>query len=102
MAFFSPEKLQRRRIEIDQSTATSDSPEIKRRLNRIEQNYQQLDEVLVDIENKLAQDERLAALDNQDVDFESEFGVKPKRKWRSAEKRNKRQKTSSGRPRKPR
>ena len=102
MAFFSPEKLQRRRIEIDQSTATSDSPEIKRRLNRIEQNYQQLDEVLVDIENKLAQDERLAALDNQDVDFESEFGVKPKRKWRSAKKRNKRQKTSSGRPRKPR
>lgn len=103
MAFFSPEKLQPRQIEIDESTADCDSPDIQRRLDRIEQNYRRLDAVLIDIEDKLSKDDRLAALDNDQIDFESEFGIKPKRKWRPAKtKRNRRQKSASGHPRKPR
>lgn len=103
MAFFPPEKLRPQQIEIDESTESCDSPEIRRRLDRIEKNYQQLNEVLIDIESKLSTDERLVALDNDDVDFESEFGIRPKRKWRSAKtKPKKSQKSTSSHPRKPR
>jgi hypothetical protein len=103
MAFFSPEKLRPRPIEIDESTAGCDSPDIQRRLDRIEQNYRQLDAVLGDIEDKLSKDDRLTALDNDQIDFESEFGIKPKRKWRPAKtKPKRRRKSTSAHPRKPR
>ncbi len=103
MAFFSPEKLRPRPIEIDESTAGCDSPDIQRRLDRIEQNYRQLDAVLGDIEDKLSKDDRLTALDNDQIDFESEFGIKPKRKWRPAKtKPKRRRKSASAHPRKPR
>lgn len=114
MAFFSPKKLERRMIEVDASTSTSDSPEMQKRLARIEQNYDRLDDVLTDLESKISADERLQAMDDTNVDFEAEFGIKPKRKWRSpAIKKPKKRKstkrsstptasTSSVNPRKPR
>jgi len=102
MAFHPAEKLRPRRIEIDLSLSTCDSPEIQQRLNRIEANYDQLDTVLVDIENKLALDERLAALEDGDIDFEAEFGIKPKRKWRSPKAKKKSRSRKSANPRKPR
>lgn len=104
MAFHSAEKLRPRKIEIDLSSSTCDSPDIQQRLDRIEANYDQLDTVLVDIETKIALDERLAALDDGDVDFEAEFGIKPKRKWRSPKPKSKKKRRSaeSADPRKPR
>jgi hypothetical protein len=111
MTLFSSEKLRPRQIEIDDSTANCDSPEMRKRLDRIARNYNQLDQVLVDLESKLDTDERLAALDDKAFDFESEFGVKPKRKWRKSKPRAKTKKTSSqaragksksGNPKKPR
>ena len=102
MAFHSVENLRPRTIDIDLSSSTCDSPEIQQRLDRIQANYDQLDTALVDIENKLALDERLAALDDDNVDFESEFGIKPKRKWRSPKANRKRRPTRSANPRKPR
>ena len=102
MAFHPVEKLRSRRIEIDLSSSTCDSPEMQQRLDRIEASYDQLDTVLVDIESKLALDERLAALENDAVDFEAEFGIKPKRKWRSPKAKKKQRSTKSANPRKPR
>ena len=102
MAFHSAEKLRSRKIEIDVSSSTCDSPEMQQRLDRIEANYDQLDSVLVDIEGKLALDERLVALESGDVDFEAEFGIKPKRKWRAPKAKQKKRSTKSANPRKPR
>ena len=102
MAFHPAEKLRSRRIKIDLSSSTCDSPDIQQRLDRIEANYDQLDTVLIDIENKIALDERLSALDDDNVDFEAEFGIKPKRKWRPAKTKRKRRSAKSANPRKPR
>ena len=75
-------------IEIDHSSPSSDSPEIRKRLDRIEQNYLQLEEILSKLESKIASDERLVAMDNDEIDFESEFGIKRKRKWRPAKSKS--------------
>ena len=83
MTFFSADKLKPRRIEIDSSRIHSDSPEVLKRLERIQENYEQLDSILAELESKIESDERLNAIDNADVDFEITFGVKKKRKWRS-------------------
>ena len=94
MAFFSPEKLKRKKIEVDNSTITSLSPEVKKRLDRIEGNYQQLDEILAELESKMASDDRLKAIDESSAeDFEATFGVKRKRKWRTPKPKSKRRKS---------
>ena len=100
MAFFSPEKLKRKSIEIDHSEISSSSPEVQKRLDRIEGNYQQLDEILAELESKMASDDRLKAIENTSPeDFEAEFGVKKKRKWRTpkpkARKRRKKKVSAS-------
>ncbi len=104
MTFFSPEKLKQRRIEIDTTQVSSNSPEVQRRLDRIQENYQQLDEILSEMESKIAGDERLKAIDDANVDFEATFGIKKKRKWRPAKPKakSKRRTTKSVDPRKPR
>lgn len=102
MAFFTPDKLKPRTIEVDTSTLSADSPEMLQRLARIEQNYGRLEDELVELEAKIAADERLQAIDSDDIDFEEEFGVKPKRKWRPTKSRKRRRKTGSANPRKPR
>lgn len=108
MAFFRPERLRRKTIEVDESTPNCNSPEMQKRIDRIEQNYAELDIVLGQLESKLEADERLVAIDDRDFDFEAEFGIKPKRKWRPAKPKKKskkravRSKAKSVDPKKPR
>jgi len=103
MAFFNPEKLKHRRIEIDDSSVSSESPAVQNRLNRIEENYQQLDEILAELESKIQQDERLKDVDDANVDFEATYGIKKKRKWRPAKPKSKtKRRASAANPKKPR
>ena len=80
MPFFSAEKLKHRRIEIDRSEITSDSPEVQKRLSRIDANYQQLDSMLSDIESTISGDQRLSEIDASIKTVEQ--AKKKKRKWR--------------------
>ena len=88
-------------ISIDSSTSSCESPEVKKRLDRIHDNYRQLDAILADLESKIESDERLKAIDNAEIDFEAAYGIKKKRKWRPAKAKAK-SKTRSTRPKKPR
>ena len=72
MAFFSEKKLRKIRIDIDDSALKSDSPEIQSRLDRIEENYGKLDDVLSDLENRFENDEEPIF----------DLPKKKKRKWR--------------------
>lgn len=108
MTFFSPDKLKPRKIVADHSSASCDSPQVKMRLDRIDENYRQVDSILAELELKIAGDERLKAIDDANVDFEQTYGIKKKRKWRSAKPKAKskaksrRRSTSSADPKKPR
>jgi hypothetical protein len=53
------------KIEIDTSGVHADSPEMRKRLDRIATNYEQLNQVLTALEVKIANDERLKAVKNQ-------------------------------------
>lgn len=87
MPFFSAQKLKRRRIEIDRSEITSDSPEVQKRLGRIDANYQQLDSLLTDIEATISGDERLnqinASIKSVDLPIKKKSSS---RKWRRPNK----------------
>ena len=106
MTFFSAEKLKPRRIEIDSSRIGSNCPEVQKRLDRIQENYEQLESILAEMESKIERDERLKAIDDAEIDFETLYGVKKKRKWRSAKpkakSKSKRQTSASTDPQKPR
>ena len=104
MTFFTPENLRHHRIEIDRSAISSDSPEVQIRLDRIRENYLQLEAILDELELKIESDERLKAIDDENVDFEQTFGVKKKRKWRPAKLKAKPKRSSprSVNPKKPR
>jgi len=80
MAFFSAEKLKQRKIEIDHSAITCASPDVQKRLNRIDANYQQLDSMLSDIEETISCDQRLSAI-NASIKT-VDIAKKKKRKWR--------------------
>ncbi len=82
MAFFSEKKLRRIRIEIDDSSLKSDSPEILNRLDRIEENYGKLDEVLTGLEDRFANDEDFLRLFPEGEEPVFELPKKKKRKWR--------------------
>lgn len=81
MAFFSKKKLRRIEIEIDPSTATADAPEMQKRLDRIAQNYQKLDEVLAGLEDRFKNDESIKLLLGDEAPV-IEAPKKKKRKWR--------------------
>jgi len=98
MNLFSTNQLKSRKIEIAQSQVCAESPEVRRRLDRISQNYDELDSILEQLEAKMKADDRLSAFDGDDANFELTFGIKRKRKWRSTKAESK----SGGRPRKPR
>lgn len=87
MPFFNAEKLKRRRIEIDRSEITSDSPEVQKRLGRIDANYQQLDSLLTDIETTISGDEWLnqinASIKSVDLPVKNKS---VSRKWRRPNK----------------
>ena len=57
---FFNKKYKSRKIRIDVSAVDRDSPEVQRRLDRIERNYEKLDEILSDLESRIALDDRLA------------------------------------------
>ena len=46
------------KIDIDTSTIAHDSPEVARRLERIESNYERFDELMVDLESRLPKEEK--------------------------------------------
>ena len=96
MNFFGAKRLKSREIEIAQSEISAESPEVRRRLDRISQNYDELDSILGQLEAKMKADDRLSAFEGDDANFELTFGIKRKRKWRSTKSK------STGRPRKPR
>jgi hypothetical protein len=102
MTFFSADKPKPRRIEIDASRIGSNSPEVQKRLDRIRENYVQLDSILAELESKIESDERLKAIDNANVDFEMTIGVKKKRKWRAAKPKSKTRSSTSSQTKKPR
>ena len=59
MAFFTAEKLKRRPIEIERSSVSSLSPEVQKRLERINDNYEAFDELFADVEATIESDEHL-------------------------------------------
>lgn len=106
MSFFGKDLIPRK-IEIDSSTLTSESDEVRSRLNRIDANYQKLSEILGDLETRIKEDDHLRAI-NESIDEKAlEQGVdqpSKKRKWRprkSAKGRSKTRRKSAG-PNKPR
>lgn len=106
MTFFSDRQLKPRRIVVDTTRINSTSPEVQKRLDRIQDNYHQLDLILAQVEAKIQADERLKAMnDDAQPDGEAELIVKKKRKWRARKPRT--AKLASGRtrsssPKKPR
>ncbi len=82
MAFFTDKKLRRIRIKIDESELKSDSPEILNRLNRIEENYGKLDEVLSGLEDRFENDEAFLSLFPEGEEPVFDLPKKKKRKWR--------------------
>lgn len=82
MAFFSEKKLRRFLIEIDDSGLRSDSPEIQKRMDRIEENYGRLNEVLASLEDRFENDDSFLSLFPDGVEQEFELPKKKKRKWR--------------------
>jgi hypothetical protein len=94
MTFFDEKKLQPRTIEVDPEGVSCESPEVRKRLDRITDNYQQLDLILADVESKIQDDERLRAIDQSLQDVEV---AKKKRKWRPSKAKRK-----SANPKKPR
>ncbi len=82
MAFFTDKKLRRIRIKIDESELKSDSPEILNRLNRIEENYGKLDEVLSGLEDRFENDEAFLSLFPKGEEPVFDLPKKKKRKWR--------------------
>lgn len=95
MTFFNEKKLQPRRIEIDTTAISSESPQVQQRLDRIHENYRQLDSILAEVEAKIRNDERLSAINEslKEVDVS-----RKKKKWRPRNAPKKR----SVNPKKPR
>ena len=79
MTFFNEKKLQPRRIEIDTTAISSGSPQVQQRLDRIHENYRQLDSILAEVEAKIRNDERLSAIDESIKEVEIS---RKKKKWR--------------------
>ncbi len=95
MTFFKEKKLRPRKIVLDENAISSGSPQVQQRLDRIHENYQQLDSILAEVEAKIQTDERLSAIDQSIRDVET---ARKKKKWRN------RKTAQKGRtnPRKPR
>ena len=81
MAFFTADKLKRRRITIDPSAVSAQSPEVQDRLQRIDENYQAFDELFADIVETIDNDDRLREFNAnlRAVDLQP----KKKKRWRS-------------------
>ena len=93
MAFFTADKLKRRRIKIDPSAVSAQSPKVQDRLQRIDDNYQAFDELFADIQTTIENDERLREFNSnlRAVDLQP----KKKKRWRSRTGKNGTKKTSA-------
>ena len=102
MSFFGKD-LDPRKIEIDASTLTSDSDEIRSRLDRIGANYEKLSDILGNLEMRIKEDDQLRAINDSidDAALESADGqATKKRKWRPSKSKKTRRKSAG--PNKPR
>ena len=52
---------ERKKLDIDTESVSADDPVLQKRLDRIEQNYSRLDQVLSDLEARIELDDRLSA-----------------------------------------
>ena len=83
MSFFGKDTTARR-IEIDPTTLTCDSAEVRSRLDRIGVNYEKLSEILADLENRIETEDRLKTI-NETIDdawLAETSNQKPKRRRR--------------------
>lgn len=80
MAFFTSDKLKRRRIKIDPSAVSARSHEVQNRLQRIDENYQAFDKLFEDIQATIENDDRLREFNAnlRAVDLQP----KKKKRWR--------------------
>lgn len=65
MAYFG-KSLASKKIEVTSDSPTSDDPEILKRLERIETNYDKLADILTQLEQKFDMDDRLTAIFGED------------------------------------
>lgn len=70
-------KYKSRKIEIEAAAVDRDSPEVKKRLDRIERNYAKLDQILRDLETRIKLDDRLTS-DKEDDDSVDRLPNKPR------------------------
>ncbi len=81
MAFFTADKLKRRRIKIDPSAVSAQSPEVQDRLQRIDENYRAFDELFATVQATIEADERLRQF-NANLRA-ADLQPKKKKRWRS-------------------
>ena len=99
MAFFSKQKLQPRRIEVDDSGVSSQSPEVQGRLQRIDDNYQAFDELFANVQATIENDDSMREF-NANLKA-ADLQPKKKGRWRSrsakasASKKGSKRKSSS-------
>ena len=55
----------RQTIEVDTDSVSAEDPELVKRLDRIEQNYSRLDQVLSDLESRIELDDRLSTANEE-------------------------------------
>jgi len=70
-------KYKSRKLEIEVAAIDRDSPEVKKRLDRIERNYAKLDEVLRELESRIKLDDRLTS-DKENDDSIDRLPNKPR------------------------
>ena len=66
MAYFG-KSLASKKIEVSDDSTTSDDPEILKRLERIETNYDKLANILTQLEQKFEMDDKLSAIFDEDA-----------------------------------
>lgn len=91
MAFFPNNRLKPRHIEIDRSTISAQSPEVQSRLQRIDANFHEFDELFADVQATIENDDQLR-------EFNAHLKVadlEPKKKSRWRSRTSKRKPTAS-------
>lgn len=77
MAFFG-KSLKSRKIVINQEATSSECPELRKRLDRIETNYSKLDEILEQLETQFSLDERLTSESDAEIETTKISRKKPR------------------------
>ncbi len=93
MTLFDSTHSRSTKIESDPLAVSSSSASVQKRMDRIAENYQQLDLLLAEVEAKIQRDERLNAIDQSLGDVELAASTR-KKNWRPSKK--------SAAPKKPR